>query len=378
MLVTTSHQRKSAIALESKSCASPTKYPADRCPRRPARDQDRRRDGPPAGEALEDADQADGDLRGPADRPRVAHLLAVARTPMNAGERSNANMSVTLPLSPSCASERLVRADSRALESPPSRQQPMPASHAPAGSRERPRGALARAPDPRPSKPSTSPAHPRLRKKGSASSLAAVSRSGAALAVERTRRHSASGEPENPPLLLPRGVSDDRRVNGTIGFDGKQSSRADPAGDRLPRPAAARRAIGLATHRSRGTLAPARSLRHDLDRVLAVDAVAGRSAMRSRRGLDPCRRDASTRSAPMSSLLLVQLSHGASGGVIRPTGRRSIGLGDLEPRAGIIGANCCRIQCQLPAAGHCLAGKVSALCGGVPCPKRGAERGSGR
>jgi hypothetical protein len=37
---------------------------------------------------------------------------------------------------------------------------------------------------------------------------------------------------------------------GTIPFDGKQSSRADPAGDRFPRPAAARRAIGLATKRS--------------------------------------------------------------------------------------------------------------------------------
>ena len=36
MLVTTSHERTSAIALESKSSASPTKYPADRCPRRPA------------------------------------------------------------------------------------------------------------------------------------------------------------------------------------------------------------------------------------------------------------------------------------------------------------------------------------------------------
>ncbi len=31
MLVTTSHQRTSAIPLESKSRASPTKYPPDRC-----------------------------------------------------------------------------------------------------------------------------------------------------------------------------------------------------------------------------------------------------------------------------------------------------------------------------------------------------------
>ena len=29
-------------------------------------------------------------------------------------------------------------------------------------------------------------------------------------------RHSASDEPENPPLLLPRGVSDDRRVTGRL------------------------------------------------------------------------------------------------------------------------------------------------------------------
>ena len=57
-------------------------------------------------------------------------------------------------------------------------------------------------------------------------------------------------------------------------------------------------------------------------------------------------------SAQVSSLLLVQLSHGSSGGVVRPTGGRLIGLGDLEPRAGISGANCCRIQCQLPVAGQ--------------------------
>ena len=42
-------------------------------------------------------------------------------------------------------------------------------------------------------------------------------------------------------------------LDGTIGFDGKQSSRADPAGDRFPRPAAARRAIGLATKRKCAT-----------------------------------------------------------------------------------------------------------------------------
>ena len=41
-----------------------------------------------------------------------------------------------------------------------------------------------------------------------------------------------------------------RGGRGTIAFDGKQSSRADPAGDRFPRPAAAPRAMGLATMRS--------------------------------------------------------------------------------------------------------------------------------
>jgi hypothetical protein len=43
-----------------------------------------------------------------------------------------------------------------------------------------------------------------------------------------------------------------------IAFDGKQLSRADPAGDRFPRPAAARRAIGLATLRSSGSRLVAR------------------------------------------------------------------------------------------------------------------------
>ena len=38
-----------------------------------------------------------------------------------------------------------------------------------------------------------------------------------------------------------------------IAIDGKQSSRADPAGDRFPRPAASRRAIGLATKRNLAT-----------------------------------------------------------------------------------------------------------------------------
>ena len=40
------------------------------------------------------------------------------------------------------------------------------------------------------------------------------------------------------------------RRRRTIAFDGKQSSRADPAGDRFPRPAAAPRAMGLATQDS--------------------------------------------------------------------------------------------------------------------------------
>ncbi len=35
-----------------------------------------------------------------------------------------------------------------------------------------------------------------------------------------------------------------------------------------------------------------------------------------------------------------------------PTHGCSIGPGDLEPGTGTTGANCCRIQCQLPVAGH--------------------------
>ena len=38
--------------------------------------------------------------------------------------------------------------------------------------------------------------------------------------------------------LLSRDLSSAERIRGTIGFDGKQSSRADPAGDRFPRLAA--------------------------------------------------------------------------------------------------------------------------------------------
>ena len=253
MLVTTSHERTSAIALESKSCASPTKYPADRCPRRPGRDQDRRRDSPPAGEAIEDADQADGDLRGPPDRPRVAHLLAIARTPMKAGERVEREHVRDTSAQP-LLRERTTR--SRGLAR--SRISSIPtatnaASRAPTGARERPRGAPARAPDPRPSKLSTSPAHPTLRKKVSASSLAALSRSGAALAVERTHRHSASGEPENPPLLLPHGVSDDRRVTGRLVSTGRDRAAPASRDDSFSSRAGVQRTIAMATKQRSAT-----------------------------------------------------------------------------------------------------------------------------
>jgi hypothetical protein len=50
---------------------------------------------------------------------------------------------------------------------------------------------------------------------------------------------------------------------------------------------------GRTTQDSRWDLVrPSRLVCHDLDRALAVDGVAGRSAMRSRRGRDPCRRQA--------------------------------------------------------------------------------------
>jgi len=68
------------------------------------------------------------------------------------------------------------------------------------------------------------------------------------------------------------------------------------------------------------------------------------SPQRRRRPRRRFRRDASMRSAPASSLLLVQVTHGSSDGVVRPTGGRSIGVGDLEPTAEISGANCCRIR----------------------------------
>ena len=210
MLVTTSHERTSAIALKSKSSASPTKYPANRCPSRPARDQDRRRDSPPASEALQDADQADGDLRGPPDRPRVAHLLAVARTPLKAGERverEHVRDTSAQPLQRATRSRGLARSRisiSTATDA---------ASRAPAGPRERPRGALARAPDPRPSKPSTSPAHPRLSKSLSVELGGAVQKRRRACCGANPR-HTASDEPEQGAALL-KGASGwpDLRVN---------------------------------------------------------------------------------------------------------------------------------------------------------------------